>query len=176
MRSTVLAFDKKIKELKEHLNFQKVLREDILDMLQQGDKVSESMKKMLRQPEKKIFDYKLSILILYGAFENFVENIIYSYLDKLNSNIKQFRDLPEEIKNSHVELSAKLLGYIHAGYGKYEQITEEEVIKRLYSCIHGSENYKLNIIAFTHHSSNLRIDMVRELFNGIGIKGIDKKL
>lgn len=176
MKSTVLAFNKKINELKEHLLFDKKVQRDIADLLQKQEHVPESLKKMLRQPEKKIFDYKLSILILYGSFENFVENIIYSYLDKLNCNIERFIDLPKDIIDSHTDLSAKLLGYMHAGYGKYDQITDEEVVRKLYSCVSNAEKYKLNIIAFTHHSSNLRIDAVRELFNGIGLKGIDKKI
>ena len=176
MKSTVLAFRKKMNQLKDHLLLEKRVQEDISDLMQKQKKIPESLKKMIRQPERKIFDYKLSILILYGAFENFVENIIYSYLDKLNCNIERFKELPAEIIKSHTELSAKLLGYIHAGYGKYDQITEEEVVRKLYSCICNSEKYKLNIIAFTHHSSNLRIDAVRDLFNGVGLKGIDHKI
>jgi F0F1-type ATP synthase alpha subunit len=101
MKSTVLAFNKKINELKEHLLFDKKVQRDIADLLQKQEHVPESLKKMLRQPEKKIFDYKLSILILYGSFENFVENIIYSYLDKLNCNIERFIDLPKDIIDSH---------------------------------------------------------------------------
>ncbi len=176
MNSTVIAFNIKIKQLVNHLIISRNLNNEISDMIQNGDRVSISLRQILSQSERKVFDYKLSILILYGAFENFVENIILSYLEKLNLSIEQFDDLPDEIKNSHTELSARLLEYIHAGYGKYDQITEEEVVKRLYSCICNSERYRLNTIAYTHHSSNLRIDVVRELFNGVGLKGIDKKI
>lgn len=144
MESTVIAFNLKINQLANHLKMGRNLDNEILDMLQKGNEVPSCLKQMLRQPERKIFKYKLSILILYGAFENFVENIILSYLKKLN--------------------------------GKYDQITDEEVVRKLYSCICNSENYKLNAIAYTHHSSNLRVDMVRELFNGVGLKGIDKKI
>lgn len=177
MESAIVELDKKVSQLCEYLLSWKEIQADIssFQARQQGQ-IPESLQKMLKNPDKKVFDYKLSILILYGAFENYIESIISQYILKLNVSVDSFSNLPKQIQDYHTELSAKLMGFICAGYSKYEQLNNADVVKCLYSCYTDPQNYQLNVAAFTQHSSNLRINTIRELFERIGISAIDTSI
>ena len=174
MKSTIVAFEKKVEQLENYLSSWQRAKEDVSKAKGQNIELPASICDLLNNTTKRIFDYKLSILILYGAFENFIENMISSYLGRLQQMVSSYDRLPKEIKDHHTERSAKLLGYICSGYSKYDNVSIENVVQGMYLCVSKNNAYQLNIPAFTHHSSNLRMDTVRELFNGIGIKGIDK--
>lgn len=177
MESTILEFEKKVSQIREYLLTWKEIQSDIFSFqTEQCKQLPESFQKILRNPDKKIFDYKLTILILYGAFENYIESIISQYILKLNIAIDSFSKLPKQIQSRHTELSAKLISFICAGYSKYEQMDNADVVKYLYSCYATPQNYRLNVAAFTQHSSNLRINTIRELFAGIGISAIDMSI
>lgn len=177
MEITIIELEKKVSQICEYLLSWKEIQSDIVSFrAEQQGRFPESFLKILRNPEKKIFDYKLSILILYGAFENYIESIISQYILKLNVAVDSFSNLPKPIQSRHTELSAKLISLICAGYSKYEQIDNADVVKHLYSCYATPQNYQLNVAAFTQHSSNLRIGTIRELFAGIGISAIDMSI
>lgn len=177
MKSTITELEKKISQIREYLRSWEKFQYDIFSFSEERrGQLPKSLQSMLRNPNKKIFDYKLAILILYGSFENYVESIISQYILKLNATVDSFLKLPKQIQSRHTELSAKLMGLVCAGYNKYEQINNADVVKRLYSCYTTPQDYKLNIAAFTQHSSNLRINIIRELFAGIGILSIDKSI
>ncbi|NJO02402.1 MAG: hypothetical protein HC880_12580 [Bacteroidia bacterium] len=83
---------------------------------------------------KKIFEYKAIVISLYGYLEKFVEDLIVEYLSALNSIVDNYSDLPNQIKNTHFDLSAKLLQNL--GLAKYaNRTTKEEIIRKLHSCI-----------------------------------------
>ena len=177
MESTIIELKKKVSKICEYLCSWKEIQSDIFSsQAEQRGQIPESLQKILRNPDKKIFDYKLAILILYGAFENYVESIISQYILKLNMSVDSFLKLPTQIQSRHTELSAKLISFICAGYTKYEQLDNADIIRHLYSCYATPQNYQLNVNAFTQHSSNLRISTVRELFAGIGISAIDTSI
>lgn len=174
MKSTIIELEKKVFQIREYLRSWKEIQSDIFSFrAERLGQFPESFQKILQNPAKKVFDYKLTVLILYGAFENYIESIISQYILKLNGSVDSFLKLPGQIQARHTELSAKLISYICAGYSKYEQIDTADVVKSLYSCCATPQNYQLNAVAFTHHSSNLRINTIRELFAGIGISAID---
>lgn len=174
MKSTLIEFEKKITQLCDYLICWKDIQNDLMDFQQKHQiQLPESILNMIRNPNKKVFDYKLAILIIYGSFESYIENIIEQYVSKLNSAVGAFTSLPMQIQSNHTELSARLLGFICAGYSKYEQFSSADIVERLHSCYSSPQNYKLNVSAFTQHTANLRINVIRELFSGIGITGID---
>lgn len=177
MNSTIIELEKKVSQICEYLLSWKEIHSDLFSFqAEQGGQLPDSLQNILRNPYKKIFDYKLAILILYGAFENYIESIISQYILKLNAAVDSFSKLPKQIQSHHTELSAKLISFICAGHSKYEQVDSADIIKRLHSCYSTPLNYQLNVAAFTQHSSNLRINTIRELFSGIGISGIDTSI
>lgn len=177
MESTITELKKKISQIREYLLLWREVQSDISSApAEEIKQLPESLHKILRNPDKKIFDYKLTILIIYGAFENYIESIISQYILNLNGAIELFSKLPEQMRSRHTELSAKLIGSVCAGYSKYDQMDNADIVRRLYSCYATPQNYQLNVHAFTQHSSNLRINTIRELFAGIGIPAIDMSI
>ena len=78
MEITIIELEKKVSQICEYLLSWKEIQSDIVSFrAEQQGQLPESLKKILRNPEKKIFDYKLSILILYGAFENKIERQLH---------------------------------------------------------------------------------------------------
>lgn len=118
------------------------------------------------------FIYNGIIVSLYGAFERLVENIIEAYLSSISKKSKAFDELPNAIQKKHTELSLSLALKV----GKDRNISSEEKLKsqesivtNLSMCMGNSENIKLNVRAFSSHTANFRLDIVRESFSNIGL-------
>lgn len=124
--------------------------------------------------EKKVYDYSLAIIQLYGIFENFLECIVCAYLSALSKQITLYQNLPETVREHNLSLSAKLLGN---NFSKYDSVTPEELVRNLHSCFDvASDSYCLNITAFRQHASNFREDSMREFLHNAGICNVDKMI
>ena len=119
---------------------------------------------------RKIQTYASGIVLLYGLFEQYVEEIMVAFLEELDSTISNFDDIPEKIRENHTNLSAQLL--INRNLDKYrERCNETEIIQRMHLCSHGSP-FRLNAVAFTDHKSNFRIESLNRFFELAGVSGI----
>jgi RiboL-PSP-HEPN len=58
---------------------------------------------------RRVQAYVTGIILLYGLFEQFIEDILAAYIEELNSIVENFADMPEKIKEGHTTLSAQLL-------------------------------------------------------------------
>lgn len=124
---------------------------------------------------KRRYDYNLIIITLYGILEGFMEQIIVVYLENINDYVSNYQSLPEAIQNNHVVLSADLIKYTKT-LSKYENILVNDIILNLNSCLNGKDKYKINVDAFTYHSSNFRKDMIRDFFKNVGVYDITKNI
>ncbi len=120
---------------------------------------------------KKLYDYNLIVITIYGIFEGFIEQIIKGYLKGLSTYIKDYKNIPEIIRENHIQLSADLIKDC-SKYAKFSHLSREEIIANLNSCISGDPNYIINVDAFINHSSNFRKDTIRESFWNIGFANI----
>jgi len=121
---------------------------------------------------RRVYSYASCMMLLYGAFEQFVETLLMEYLEELNRLVPEFGQLPDAVKANHSEASAHLL--LNLGLDKYRNRTSaDEVAQRLASCAGGGP-YVLNVLAYVNHSANLRIETVGGLFKDVGISGIGK--
>jgi hypothetical protein len=118
------------------------------------------------------FIYNGIIVSVYGAFERLVENIIEAYLNSISKKSKLFDKLPNAIQKKHTELSLTLALKV----GKDRNITNEEklksqenIVNNLSGCMGSSAEIKLNVCAFSSHTANFRLDIVRESFSNIGL-------
>jgi RiboL-PSP-HEPN len=120
--------------------------------------------------DKKIFEYKASIISLYGLLEKYVEIWIKEYLDSLAVLITDYNNIDEKIRNNHFELSLKLINTI-AGResAKYQHLTKEEVVKNLNECIVNPKNYKFNTEAFVILSGNLKHKQIVKMFELVNV-------
>lgn len=62
--------------------------------------------------DKHIFEYKASIISLYGILEKYVETWIKEYLDTLSNIIPDYNLIDREIRDNHFELSLKLINIL----------------------------------------------------------------
>ena len=119
---------------------------------------------------RKVYTYASSVILLYGLFEQYIEELVIAYLLELEQTIPNFDDMPKKIKKSHTELSAQLL--LNRQLDKYrDRCNVAEVVHRMHLCIN-RRHFSLNTLAFIDHKSNFRIDALNQFFTSVGIPGI----
>lgn len=119
---------------------------------------------------KKIFQYKATIISLYGLLEKYVEIWIKEYLDSLSSLVSEYSQIDERIRNNHFELSLKLINTITTRESaKYQHLTKEQVLVKLNNCIVNPTNYQINTEAFVLLSGNLKHDKIVEVFKPLNV-------
>lgn len=119
---------------------------------------------------QRIFEYKASIISLYGLLEKYVEIWIKEYLDSLSKVVPEYNQVDEKIRINHFELSLKLINTITTRESaKYQHITKEEVLKKLNECIVNPSDYQINTDAFVLLSGNLKHDKIVDLFKDLNL-------
>jgi hypothetical protein len=120
--------------------------------------------------DKRIFEYKASIISLYGLLEKYVEIWIKEYLDSLSRVVPEYNQVDKKIRDNHFELSLKLINTISTRESaKYQHLTKEEVLKKLNECIVNPSNYQINTEAFVLLSGNLKHNKIVELFKYLNL-------
>jgi len=123
---------------------------------------------------RRVQTYVSGIILLYGLFEQYVEEVLIAYLEELDSTICNFNDMPKRIREIHTNLSAQLL--INRDLEKYRgRYNEVEIVQRMHSCIGGGP-FRLNALAFTDHKSNFRIEPLNQFFEPAGISGMSTRM
>jgi hypothetical protein len=127
--------------------------------------------------DKRIFEYKASIISLYGLLEKYVELWIKEYLDSLSNVVPEYNKIDQKIRDNHFELSLKLINTITTREtAKYQHLTKEEVLKKLNDCIVNPSKYQINTDAFVLLSGNLKHNKIVELFNKLNLDLNDELL
>ncbi|MBG1265703.1 MAE_28990/MAE_18760 family HEPN-like nuclease [Nostoc sp. WHI] len=178
MNTTSLeSFKKEINQIREYFKHIQYVNDMVDYTVLQTDK--EQVKSSLNKLEdhyrsfgtdKKIFEYKASIISLYGLLEKYVETWIKEYLDSLSSLVIEYNKIDEKIRSNHFELSLKLINtIISREIVKYQHITKEQVLGKLNECIVNPTSYKFNTEAFVLLSGNLKHQQIVKLFELINI-------
>jgi len=119
---------------------------------------------------RKRFEYKATIISLYGLLEKYIEAWIKEYLDSLSRLVPDYNLIDEKIRNHHFDLSLKLINTITSRESaKYQHITKEEVLNNLNSCMVSPKKYQINSEAFVLLSGNLKHNKIVELFGYLNI-------
>ena len=121
---------------------------------------------------RKIVNYNAIVVMLYGYLERYMESIAKEYLESLIRLTDSYNELPEKIKENHFSKSIELSQNIKR-YEKYSNLTEEIIIKRLYSSYLEKSKYQLNIEAYTHHTANFKSDTINQFFQNLGIENVN---
>lgn len=170
------SFQKELSQIKEYIkHIHEVNKLGSVEAL--DDDVFKSFKKhfISFDTDKKLFEYKAIIISLYGLLEKYIEIWVKEYLSEL-SELISYSNLPENIRNSHFELSMKLITMVVEGrWVKYNHLNKEEVLKKLSNCLEKPSMYSFNTEAFTMQSGNLTHKRIEEIFKTLDIQ-ISKKL
>lgn len=117
----------------------------------------------------KQFDFNSHIISIYGAYENFVEQILTNYLEAVCLIIKDYDLLPEEIQKNNLSKTIDIIKKLD--YRKNRNIKPEKLIEILHNNINENSSI-LNIDAFKNHNANFRITVIDNYFSEIGVKNI----
>lgn len=125
---------------------------------------------------KREFEYNAFIVTLYGGLERFVEDLVEDYLLALASIAADYGKIPQKIRDSHVRLSIEMMTRLELP--KYRQLTMESLVANLHSCLSptSADSFRVNTIAFTHHSANVRHGVIAQMFDAAAIEGLSAKL
>jgi hypothetical protein len=177
-------FKKELNQIREYLKHIQYVNDVAAYHVQDND--NEQIKNLLNtlsshdrgfRTDRRIFEYKASIISLYGLIEKYVEIWIKEYLDFLSSVIPEYTQIHEKIRENHFELSLKLINTITTRESaKYQRLTKEEVLNKLNNCIVNPSKYQINADAFVLLSGNLKHNKIVELFNKLNLDLNDELL
>ncbi|MGL5931906.1 MAG: HEPN domain-containing protein [Cetobacterium sp.] len=176
MFNSVEIFLNELNEIDNYINYLEATREIL--RLKYNAEILKNFKKNHNKIKVKIrqYEYKLLIISVYGSIEKLFENTIKEYIEKLNKNITEYGELPLKIRENNFLFSAKLIEKMTKS-SKYTNVIEkEEIIEKLYTTIKKVENYELNAISFTDHSTNFRLNSINEFFSKVDIIQINDKI
>ncbi|WP_127844579.1 HEPN domain-containing protein [Psychroflexus aestuariivivens] len=117
----------------------------------------------------KQFDFNSHIISIYGAYENFIEQLLVKYLTEICLITNSYDLLPLEIQKNNVNKTLEIIKKLD--YRKNRNIKPEKVIEILHKNINENSS-TININAFKNHNANFRISVVETYFSEIGIKNI----
>ncbi|BAZ88287.1 MAE_28990/MAE_18760 family HEPN-like nuclease [Dolichospermum compactum] len=177
-------FTREINQIREYLKHIQYVNDVVAYSVLETD--NEQIRKLLNtlkehdrsfRTDKRIFEYKASIISLYGLLEKYVEIWIKEYLDSLSNVVPEYNKIDQKIRDNHFELSLKLINTITSREtAKYQHLTKEEVLKKLNDCIVNPSKYQINTDAFVLLSGNLKHNKIVELFNKLNLNLNDELL
>lgn len=175
--TSLQSFAKEVNQVREYFKHIKYVNDMVDCTVSQVD--NEQIKSSLNMlidhyrgfgTDKKIFEYKASIVSLYGLLEKYVEIWIKEYLDSLSNLVIEYSKINEKIRNNHFDLSLKLISSITSRESaKYQHFIKEKVLEKLNECIVNPINYKFNTEAFVLLSGNLKHKQIVKLFELINV-------
>ncbi|MCX9131472.1 MAE_28990/MAE_18760 family HEPN-like nuclease [Aeromonas veronii] len=172
-------------------NMEPLLKEisSSLDMLRQNniqsvvlyDEILEKYYKPDARKNRSQYLYNLTIISLYGLFEQFIESQIEIFAKKIAIVVKKYSLLPQKMQAVHSDLTLKYAQrnledrYIP----QHDKIkNHNSLIISLYKTLESNhDDFSLFEKVYSSHTANFRYDLITSLFNNIGIERvIDKTL
>ena len=125
-------------------------------------------------PAKRQLDYNCIIVTLYGLLEQYVEALLAAYIDSYTQIVPRYSYLPSDLRKAHIHLVVDHLQ--RATKLRYRgQYDVSSLVKGLNSCLEDREPYHLIADSFTHHTTNVRVEAVDEMFKRVGLIGVSRR-
>jgi len=162
MDDVLIRFKKEVGELGAHIDFLEEIQNQILN--------TSSLYVYVQSREKRQIDYKSLIISIYGLVENYVAQLVKSYLTNIRSEVPDYSYLKDRIKESHFAKSIVLASAIQQGkFNKFNHLNKEDVIHNLNGCITNQPDCVINYDAFVMQTGNLTHNKICELFRLLDI-------
>lgn len=123
----------------------------------------------------KQYIYAVAIISLYGLMERLVDSLISNFVIQLGELSSRFEELPEVIQKNHLPFSLTLAESLLSDKFRTET-THGDIIGNLHHCFSGSEDYKLNGLAFTFHRGNLNLNRITEMLTAVGVHAHQRRI
>lgn len=117
-----------------------------------------------------VLAYEGAFLYACAQFEDVIRKLIEWYLDRLQAKIPLYDDLPDVIKERHVQGSAQVITKISRD--QFSHLTSKQLLQNLSTCLSGGSGYKLTPEAFSTNDNNFKAKVLEEHFQYLGIKNI----
>lgn len=179
MRAALQRLEHKLDQLAQQFANRALLRRAVEDALS-ADPVAPSLREYatvvdMHRAADSLVHYSAVVVLMYGAFEQFIEETIVEFVQDLNRTVPTYQQLPESIRSQHVDFSANLLAARRTR--KYEnRVREVELLQNLLSCAQAGSEYRLNAMAFAHHAANFRIGLVSEMFAKVDVPAVTNSI
>jgi hypothetical protein len=122
-----------------------------------------------------IYDHCAAFTRLYAIYSTYMDELIEEYLAALPGLYPTYDALPGPITTQHRVGAAMMLGKI-GDDGKYQQVSEQEIITTLANGIAGGDQYKLLVKAFLPDRANYRLDVVVKVLGTLGVDFAAKRI
>ena len=140
------------------------------DNQEDNQEIIELLKRTRDSSKWKFYEHCAVVTRLYAIYEDFVKNLISTWLRYLPKLVENYLDLDERIRSTHREGVGRILLELKKDRFQNQYLNENQVIIGLFNGTKGeNKNYKLLLQAFLLHNQNLRKDVLGKLFADAGI-------
>lgn len=116
--------------------------------------------------KERMFRYKAIIISIYGAFEQYIEQLLSEYVRKQYGIVHKFTELNEKIQSNYVEKWKKLHGKLD--YPKYSSFTEEGLVRNLFDVVCNNNNHILPE-CYMKNGGNYKYNVIVEMLSELGV-------
>jgi hypothetical protein len=120
--------------------------------------------------DRKRYIYSVAIVALYGLVERLVDSLVSAFVQRVSGLVDSYEAMPEAIRRNHVPLSLDLIKAIMEERHHQEDMTRDEVIANLHSCLSGAASFRVNGAAFVLHRGNLTLAKIAKILTSVGVE------
>lgn len=171
MRISLIEFQEKINNLKEHINRTETLIAYLDRKAGLGD--AEAIELLRSISRDRSFNYRSNVISLYGYFEQFVESIIAEYLKELCSLQPNYHDMSKKLIENYPTLMFSLYGKL--SYPKFAALSEKDITASLFETINLNKS-SIRSEAFIQNGGNYRHSEIETAFIRLGVVGLGNNL
>lgn len=112
--------------------------------------------------------YSRAIVALYGFLERYVEELARDTVERFALIAHSYDELPAALLRHHTPLTLEVLNAISAG--RYNgDLLERDLVAGLQFVLEKYSSPRLNSGVYSSHSSNVRADTIRQMFERVGV-------
>lgn len=121
-------------------------------------------------------NYSMQLVLLYGAFERFIENLASSVIAFLNEAVPKVDLLPTRIVENHRRKTIDALRDEVWLSRQSDPTLARQLIENLQSVESKAGNFKLNERAYSRHPGNFRQSSIDETFRDLAVEDLVKSV
>ena len=174
MRTALVSFENEIEKLQRFLDTSEAEEEILAEVAGLAEaavpELQESLETVKRNRTiKRRQDYVSSIIVLYGALERYVEELIGEYTQSLMGIYHDYNNLPARLRERHSRLMIDYLGLVKDGRVRQTEGVVE-IVETLHACLSGAGKARLNPRAFSMRSANTNWVRIRETMKNVDVE------
>ncbi|MYT05917.1 MULTISPECIES: HEPN domain-containing protein [Streptomyces] len=120
-----------------------------------------------RSAEWRRMIYSGTVINMYGALEQFVDDIVKKYASFTNILFTEYEKVPEALRKAHDEQARRLLN--RDSGGRLSRDDTDHMVRCLASCLDGGTEFKISGTALSYHDNNLKIGILSEIFGRVNV-------